>query len=65
MRVEIGEVHSSVQMMESDSLLDAATLQKIVQAVMQALDERELHDGRAALERGVSGGIGRERQRRE
>lgn len=65
MRVEIGEVHSSVQMMESDSLLDAATLQKIVHAVMQALDERELHDGRAALERGVSAGIARGRTSRD
>jgi hypothetical protein len=63
MRVEIGEVASSVQMMDGDSLLDERTLARIVQAVLQALDERELHDGRAAMERGVSAGIARGRQR--
>lgn len=62
MRVEIGEVASSVQMVESDSLLDPRTLERIVQAVLQALDERALHDGRAALERGVSAGIARGRE---
>jgi hypothetical protein len=59
MRVEIGEVASSVQMMDSDSLLDERTLARIVAAVLQALDERDQHDGRAAMERGVSPGIAR------
>jgi hypothetical protein len=59
MRVEIGEVASSVQMVEGDSLLDARTLGRIVQAVLEAIDDRALHDGRAAQERAVSGGIAR------
>ena len=63
MPVEINEVASTVRTVDSDNLLDPPTLQRIVQLVMQALDDRTLHDERAATERSVPRGVGRQQER--
>jgi hypothetical protein len=63
MPVEINEVASTVRTVDGDNLLDPRTLQRIVQLVMQALDDRELHEKRAAAERGVPRGVTRQQER--
>ena len=63
MSVEINEVSSTVRTVDGDSLLEPRALQRIVQMVLQALDDRDLHDKRAAAERGVQSGVTRQKVR--
>lgn len=60
MPVEINEVASTVRTVDGNNLLEPRTLQRIVQLVLQALDDRELHDRRAAAERGIPRGVARQ-----
>lgn len=62
MAVEINEVSSTVRTVDSNRLLDPRTLQTIVQTVLQALDDRELHDQRAGAERSVQRGAARQQE---
>ena len=62
MPVEINEVASMVRMVDGDNLLDPRTLQRIVQLVLQVLEDRELHDRRAAAERGVPRSVARQQE---
>lgn len=65
MPVEIQEVSSTVRALDGDSLLDPRTLQRIVQLVMQTLEDRDRHEQRAATERGVQRGVVRQREQSE
>ena len=55
--VNIEEVASRVQVTDGDALLSPATLRTIVNAVMQAMEERDLHRRRVSAEQCIGGGI--------
>jgi hypothetical protein len=57
MEVNIGEVVSNVRVVDGDSVLSPATLRTIVEAVMQAVAEREMHEQRVRAERRVTSGV--------
>jgi hypothetical protein len=57
MPVEIQEISSTVHMVDGDTLLEPRTLQRIVQMVIQAMEDRERHEQRAAAERSVCRGV--------
>ncbi len=61
MEVEIGNVTSTVRAVDGDSLLAPQTLEKIVRAVLQAVNEQEKHHKRAKSERRITGGVSHER----
>jgi len=61
MEVEIGNVVSTVRAVDGDSLLTPQTLEKIVRAVLQAVNEQEEHHKRAGAERRITGGVSHER----
>jgi len=57
MEVNIDDVVSTVRTVDGDSLLAPNTLRRIVQAVLLAVEERELHARRVRSEQCVSGGL--------
>jgi hypothetical protein len=50
MDVNIGEMVSTIRAVDSDTLLAPQTLAKIVQVVLQAVEEREAHRSRVCEE---------------
>ena len=63
MDVHIGEVASTVQAVDGDALLSPQTLNKIVQIVLQAVQEREEHRKRVLAEQRISHGVSVEQER--
>jgi hypothetical protein len=61
MEVEISNVVSTIRTVDGDSLLAPQTLEKIVRAVLQAVNEQEEHHKRAKAERRITGGVSHER----
>ncbi len=57
MQVEISDLSSTVRAVDSDTLLSAPTLEKIVRIVLQAVDERDAHRWRVLDEERISRGI--------
>jgi hypothetical protein len=57
MDIHIGEISSTVRAVDSDSLLTPQMMEKIVLAVLRAMEERELHHQRVRAETRVSGGV--------
>ena len=57
MEVNIEEVVSTVRTVDSDSLLSPDALRRIVQVVMRALEEKELHERRVSAEQCFTGGV--------
>jgi hypothetical protein len=53
MEVHIEEVQSTVQAVDGASVLAPQTLQKIVDVVMRAVEEREAHRDRVKAEQGI------------
>jgi hypothetical protein len=62
MEVEIGNVVSTVRAVDSGELLTPQILEKIVRAVLQAVQEKEEHHSRALSERRITGGVSEERE---
>ena len=60
MQVEIGEVVSTVRTVDGEALLSPQTLQRIVTAVLQALQEVEAHRARVRTETRVTAGVAHE-----
>jgi len=60
MDVQIEDLISTVRSVDSDSLLAPQTMKKILEAVMQAVEEREEHRDRVRAEQHVSGGVSEE-----
>ena len=65
MEVHIDEVASTVRAVDSEMLLSPQTLRKILQAVMQALDEREQHRGRVRAETRITRGVSHDQKETE
>jgi len=61
MRVEIGEVNSTVHALDGDALLSPRVLERIVAAVTRSLAENERSDKLAKSERSITGGVAAER----
>jgi hypothetical protein len=57
MDVHIGEISSIVRAVDGDSVLTPQMMEKIVQAVLRAVEEREQHRQRVRAETCVSGGV--------
>jgi hypothetical protein len=57
MEVEINDIISTVRAVDGDALLTQPTLAKIVQAVLEAVLEREEHRMRVQAEQRISGGV--------
>ncbi len=55
--VNVEEVASRVHVTDGDALLSPATLRTIVNAVVQAMEERELHQRRVRAEQCIGGGV--------
>ena len=62
MEVEIGNIVSTVRAVDGDSLLTPQTFEKIMRAVLQALDDQEEHRKRVRAERRISSGVSKERE---
>lgn len=60
MQVEINEVVSTVRAVDGHALLDPQTLHRIVQAVLQALENHEVHRERVRTETRVTAGVAKE-----
>ena len=57
MDVHIGEISSIVRTVDTDSVLTPQMMEKIVQAVLRAVEERERHCERVLAETRVSSGV--------
>jgi len=64
MQVEISEVVSTVRAIDGESILSAPTLQRIVSAVLKAIQDADAHRMRSNAETRVTGGVAAE-QRKE
>jgi hypothetical protein len=62
MQVEINEVISTVRAVDGDALLAPQTLQRIVTAVIEALENVEAHRERVRAETQVRGGVAEEQR---
>jgi len=60
MDVHIGEIVSTVRAVDGDALLAPQTLEKIVRAVLRAVEEREAHACRVKAEQRVTSGVRQE-----
>ena len=61
MDVEINEVSSTVRTIDGEAPLAPHTMQRIVQAVLRALEAGREHDENAGAERRITGGVSAER----
>jgi len=61
MDVEIGEVASNVRTVDGSSLLAPELMERIVRAVLQALEEKQARDARVRAERRITDGVSAER----
>ena len=57
MDIHIGDVTSTVRVMDGEAILAPKTLNVIVQAVMQAIHEREQHQKRVRAEQKLYGSV--------
>jgi hypothetical protein len=62
MDVEIGDVSSTVRAVDNDSLLAPQTMDRIMRAVLQAMQEQQAHAKRVRAERRVTGGVSQEQE---
>jgi hypothetical protein len=57
MEVHIGDIVSTVRVVDGNSLLTPQTLSKIVQVVLEAVREQEEHHKRVRAEQRISSGV--------
>lgn len=56
-QVDIGMVNSTVRAVDGEQLLSPQILQRIVAAVLEAMQQHEAHQRRARAERRVTAGV--------
>lgn len=61
MDVEIGEISSTVRAVDGASLLSPEIMQRIVRAVLQAVEDKHSHQARVHAERRITDGVSHER----
>ena len=57
MEVHIADVVSTVRTVDGEALLAPATMERIVRAVLRAIEEREAHQERVRAEQRITGGV--------
>jgi hypothetical protein len=57
MDVYIDEIVSTVRAVDGEALLAPQTLERIVRAVLRAVEERDTHERRVRAERRVTAGV--------
>ena len=57
MEIHIEEIVSTVRAVDGEALLAPQTLERIVRAVLRAVEEREAHARRVRAERRVTAGV--------
>lgn len=62
MEVYIQDIVSTIRTTSGDSALSPKTLEKIVTAVLRAVEEQQAHRSRVEAERRVTGGVRDEQQ---
>lgn len=65
MDIEINEIVSSVRAVDGNALLSPRVLQRIVEAVVQAVEQKTAHDKRTRDERRITGGVAEEQHSEE
>ena len=61
MDIDIGEIASTVRTVEGSSLLAPELMERIVRAVLLALEEKQTRDARVRAERRITDGVSAER----
>jgi hypothetical protein len=64
MEVQINEWQSTIQAVDSDSVLSPQQMAKIVRTVLQAVDERDAHRERVRAEQRITSGVSHELEER-
>jgi hypothetical protein len=65
MDTHIGNVNSTIRAVDGDSLLSPAVMQRIIQAVLQAVEEQTARQRRIDAERRVTPGVAYELEQEE
>ncbi len=62
MEIEIGELLSTIHTVDGDSVLAPQTMEKIIRAVLRAVQDGEEHRKRVRAEQRITGGIAEEQE---
>ena len=65
MQVQIQRLESTVQAFDGDTPLSPQTMDRIVRAVLQAVNEQEAHRRRVYLEQRITSGVSHELEERD
>lgn len=65
MEVQIQRLQSTVQALDGDVPLSPQTMDKIVHAVLEALNDQQMHAARVRAEQRITSGISHELEERE
>ena len=65
MEVQIQRLQSTVQAFDGDVPLSPQTMDKIVHAVLEALNDQQMHAARGRAEQRITSGISHELEERE
>ena len=65
MEVHIQRLQSTVQAFDGDVPLSPQTMDRIVRAVLQALNDQEMHAARVRAEQRITSGVSHELEERE
>jgi hypothetical protein len=65
MEVQIQRLQSTVQAFDGDVPLSPQTMDKIVRAVLEAVNDREMHAARVRAEQRITSGVSHELEERE
>jgi len=65
MEVQIQRLQSTVQAFDGDVPLSPQTMDKIVHAVLEALNDQQMHAARARAEQRITSGVSHELEERE
>jgi hypothetical protein len=65
MEVQIQRLQSTVQTFDGDVALSPQTMDRIVRAVLQALNDHEMHAARVRAEQRITSGVSHELEERE
>ena len=65
MEVQIQRLQSTVQAFDGDVPLSPQTMDRIVRAVLQALNDQEMHTARVRAEQRITNGVSHELEERE
>lgn len=65
MEVQIQRLQSTVQAFDGDVPLSPQTMDKIVRAVLEALNDQQMHAARVRTEQRITSGVSHELEERE